>query len=96
MSSTKEIKCEHCAFINNVKPKKTLLGFLKFDCLSCKKNNLLPLTAGHRVAYWIIFIFFALATLGGISEGIVVLPGLILVLFGYALYKDTKVRKLRA
>jgi transposase-like protein len=45
--------CPKCQATGAKNPKITDMGFMKFTCLSCEKNFVLPLSKGLKIAYTI-------------------------------------------
>ena len=87
-------KCEHCGAEFTAVARTSFLGFRKLKCPSCLKVVTLPMSAGYRIAFLIVGLFFAVGMLSTtINDGSVGIPGLIPFLAALALFQDAKMRR---
>ncbi len=82
--------CTNCGTKFRDVPRRTFLGFQKFQCPKCLEKVTYPLTDGYRITYWILL---TLAFIAAVSQGNIPIPGGFGIAIIVALISDMKIRK---
>jgi hypothetical protein len=88
-----KIICPYCENEILEKPSKEFLGFQKYKCLSCNKENLHPLFEGYRTTYWFVLIISIIFAVISLARGNFPIPGWLSIFAIYILIKDRILRK---
>ncbi|MFL5593535.1 MAG: hypothetical protein ACJ785_02865 [Gemmatimonadaceae bacterium] len=91
--SEMSVVCTSCLSRLRARPKRTMLGLLKFHCFSCRSDFLYPLTSAYRTTYWVLIITMTIAIATLFAQGRFGFPGIMTTIALVGLVKDQKIRK---
>ncbi len=88
------IACPDCGTRFHDRPRRTFLGFQKYECPTCHEPVIYPLTSGYRILYGVCAVGMLMtfvATL--VRSHHVVLPGLVGAAMLGALWRDAAIQR---
>ncbi|MFL5487753.1 MAG: hypothetical protein ACJ8AJ_04630 [Gemmatimonadaceae bacterium] len=91
--SEMSVICTSCLSRMRARPKRNMLGLLKFHCFSCRSDFLYPLTSAYRTTYWVLIITMTIAIATLFAQGRFGFPGLMTTIAIVGLVKDQNIRK---
>jgi predicted RNA-binding Zn-ribbon protein involved in translation (DUF1610 family) len=88
-----EETCFHCGTDLQISTETTFLGFKKFTCPVCGKENKHVLRNGYRWVYYIVLFLSVAGVVNGLAQGDVPRAGIVSILAMVALGKDYASRR---
>ena len=90
---SQDLVCPECAGLSHVLPRPSFLGNPMFSCQDCRKVVMHPLSTPRAIFYLVVLSLMLLATVRAVSQGVVVVPGLLGLCTIYALGRDVRLRR---
>jgi len=87
------VVCTECRTPMEAQPKRSFLGFRKFQCTSCRKVFLYPLTTGYWILYLVAIILFGCLSVALLLAGKVALPGILVIAGVVAMVKNAMIKQ---